>query len=376
MRPTTKVGLREGAAGGGAPGKLVLVLLVHAADEAVEVEVAGGRDAEEVDQAGCFEVERDLLAVLRFETAGHALATAEAGADDEVGASGLADGGGHFLTEAAAVLGAAAVPVGAPVRRRREELHDEEAVSVVHLDAVEAAFLGATGGGGVGRDGLVDHLLGHFEGDVALALGHAQVAHAGDGGGRPGWAAVGGRGVGADVDELLHHHHAVAVGGFGEAPVAGDHGVGVGGHAPDAGDGVHRGRLEDAHGDTAAGARLVVGDEGVVDLAAAEAGAVGGAHNAVAELRLVDGDGAEDVVEGHGGPPALRRAESTRAPDPPGRYRLMGVPRMVSGTSPPTARMASAIASASPWLLTTRSAMARASERMGRSSDPWKWGMT
>ena len=374
--PHDEAGLGQGAAGGGAPGELVLVLLVHAADESVEVEVARSGDAEEVDEAGRLEVECDLLAVLWLEPAGNALAAAEAGADDEVGAGRFADGGGHLLAEAAAVLGAAAVPVGAPVRRRREELHDEEAVPVVHLDAVEAALLGAAGGGGVGRDGLVDHRLGHLQGDVALALGHAQMAHAGNGGGGPGWAAVGGRGVGANVDELLHHHHAVAVGGFGEALVARNHGVGVGGHAPEAGDGMHRGRLEDAHGDTAAGARLVVGDEVIVDLAAAETGAVGGAHDAIAELGLVDGDGAEDVIEGHGWPPALWRAESTRAPATSERYRLMGAPRMTSGTSPPAARMASAMASASPWLLTTRSATARASERMGRSYVPWKWGIT
>ena len=371
-----EAGLGQGAAGGCAPGELVLVLLVHAPNETVEVEVAGGGDAEEVDEAGRLEVEGDLLAVLWFEAAGDALATTEAGADDEVGRGRLANGGGHFLAEAATVLGAAAVPVRAPVRRRREELHDEEAVAVVHLDAVEAAFLGAAGGGGVGGDGLVDHRLGHLQGDVALALGHAQVAHAGDGGGGPGWTAVGGHGVGAGVDELLHHHHAVAVGGFGEALVARNHGVGVGGHTAHAGDGVHRGRLEDAHGDTAAGARLVIGDEVIVDLAAAEAGAVGGAHDAIAELGLVDGYGAEDVVEGHGWPPALWPAESTRAPWASERYRLMGAPRIVSGTWPPAARMASATASASPWLLATRSATARAWERLGRSYAPWKWGIT
>ena len=189
--------------------------------------------------------------------------------------------------EADAVLQAAAEAVGALVGLGREELADH-VTGRERLDSVEATLPAAAGGGGVGVHHALDVVIVHLARDGAVQ----RLAN----GGRPdGRQPVLGVGVGPppEVGDLAHECRPLAVHRLGEALQVGDDRVGadielaedVGAVAVDVG-------RPAEHGQRDAAARLfhmvgAVGLRGHPSLF--QAAGVAGAHDAVAEDRLLDG---------------------------------------------------------------------------------------
>ena len=134
----------------------------HAVDRELDLGVHPAVDGvEEVDGPGCLEDPGDLDALVEVEAVLAGLVDHEPDADDEVVADRLADRLVHHQPEAAPVRHRAAEPVGAAVRRRRQELSDEVGAGE-RLDAVEPAFPAPDRGPGVVGDDPLDVVLVHL----------------------------------------------------------------------------------------------------------------------------------------------------------------------------------------------------------------------
>ena len=134
----------------------------HAVDRELDLGVHPAVDGvEEVDGPECLEYPGDLDTLLEVESVLAGLVDHEPDADDEVVADRLADRLVHHQPEAAPVRHRAAEPVGAAVRRRRQELSDEVGAGE-RLDAVEPAFPAPDRGPGIVGDDPLDVVLVHL----------------------------------------------------------------------------------------------------------------------------------------------------------------------------------------------------------------------